>query len=301
MDTKSGEMKVFIHVVETGSFSTAANLLKMTPSAVSKLITRVENRLGVLLFKRSTRYMALTTEGSRFYESCVRILDDIEEAEQSISDENKEPKGLLRINLSLPFGTHHVIPLISLFRKKYPRISLDLSLTDALVDLQREQVDVAIRMGPLSDSSYHARKLGDSRLAIVASPKYVSTYGTPKTPYELINHKCFNFNFRRSLDEWPFLISEKMEHLPVKAEISTNNGETMRQLTLDGLGISRLAMFHISEDIKTGKLIELLHEFNPTDREEIHAIYTEQRYIAARVRVFIDFLVEHLQTKLENY
>lgn len=300
MDTKSNEMKVFIHVVQTGSFSAAADLLKITPSAISKLITRIEKRLGVLLFKRSTRQMVLTMEGKGFYESCVRILDDIEEAEQSIALGNSEPKGLLRINLSLPFGTHHVIPLMPLFRKKYPGITLDISLTDALIDLQREQVDVAIRMGPLSDASYHARKLGESRLAVVASPQYLKTYGIPKSPDELVNHKCFNFNFRRSLDEWPFTIHGKSVYLKIKGEILTNNGETMRLLTLDGLGISRLAMFHVNQDIQSGKLVELLSEFNPHDMEEIHAIYSNQRYMAARVRVFIDFLVEHLQLKTIN-
>ncbi len=163
-------MLVFVKVVETGSFSATAQLLGLTPSAVSKLITRTEERLGVLLFRRSTRQMALTHEGVDFYANCTRILDDIDEAEQAIAQGSGAVRGLLRVNVSLPFGTHCVLPLVAEFNLRYPEVTLDLSLTDAKVDLQRERVDVAIRMGVLDDATFRARPLGRSRRALGRCP-----------------------------------------------------------------------------------------------------------------------------------
>jgi DNA-binding transcriptional LysR family regulator len=294
MDSRSGEMLVFAKVVETGSFSAAGKLLNLTPSAVSKLVTRIEERLGVLLLQRSTRQLAVTSEGRHFYDSCVRILDDIEEAEQGIAQGKVAAHGLLRVNVSLPFGTHQLLPVIAEFNRRYPDITLDLSLTDALVDLQRERVDVAIRMGPLADASFRARPLGRSRLAVVASPAYLAAQGALAHPDDLSGHRCFNFNFRRALDEWPFLIDGHTVYRQVGGGMLTNNGETMRQLTIDGLGVARLALFHIGHDVRAGRLVEVLPGFNPGDTEEIHAIFRNQRHLPQRVRVFIDFLVEKM-------
>lgn len=300
MDSRSGEMLVFTKVVETGSFSAAGKLLKLSPSAVSKLITRLEERLGVLLFERSTRQLAITGEGGGFYDSCVRILNDIEEAENNAVGSSATPSGVLRINTSVPFGTHQLLPIISDFNLLYPNITLDLSLTDALVDLRRERMDVAIRMGPLDDASFRARALGSSRRAVVASPAYLACHGVPRTPQELENHRCFNFNFRRSRDEWPFKVNQQTQYLAVRGDMLTNNGETMRQMTINGLGISRLGLFHIADDLKAGRLVELLADFNPGDTEEIHAIFNSQRYMPQRVRVFIDFLVERIGPLLRS-
>jgi DNA-binding transcriptional LysR family regulator len=300
MDSRSGEMQVFTKVVETGSFSGAGKLLNLTPSAVSKLISRLEVRLGVLLFERSTRQLVISGEGGRFYDSCVRILNDIEEAEHDAVGSTAVPSGLLRINTSVPFGTHQLLPIISDFNLLYPDITLDLSLTDALVDLKRERIDVAIRMGPLDDASFRARILGSSRRAVVASPEYLARHGAPKTPDELENHRCFNFNFRRSRDEWPFKLNQQTQYLAVRGDMLTNNGETMRQMTINGLGISRLGMFHIAEDVKAGRLVELLADFNAGDTEDITAIFNNQRYMPQRVRVFIDFLVERIGPLLSS-
>lgn len=300
MDSRSGEMLVFTKVVETGSFSAAGKLLNLTPSAVSKLITRIEERLGVILFERSTRQLAISNEGARFYDSCIRILNDIEEAEQDAVGTTVAPSGLLRINVSVPFGTHQLLPIINEFNQRYPDITLDLSLTDALVDLKRERIDVAIRMGPLDDASFRARILGTSRRAVVASPDYLARHGTPLTPADLTKHRCFNFNFRRSRDEWPFKIDNHTQYLAVRGDLLTNNGETMRQLTIEGLGISRLGMFHIAHDLKAGRLVEVLGDYNPGDIEEIHAIFSSQRYMPQRVRVFIDFMVERISPLLNT-
>ncbi|TWC68324.1 LysR family transcriptional regulator [Herbaspirillum sp. SJZ099] len=298
MDARNSEMAVFVKVADMASFSAAARALKLTPSAVGKLVTRMEERLGVLLFQRSTRHMALTPEGKLFYESCVCILDDIERAESDITQKSVAAHGHLRISVTLPFGTHQVLPLIPEFHERYPGIILDISLTDALVDLQKDQADIAIRMGPLADASIHARKLGQSRRAVVASPAYLKRFGIPQTPDDLVGHKCFNFNFRRAMDEWPFKVGRSTVRLPVTGGMLTNNGETMRELTLAGLGIGRLGMFHVGPDIQAGRLVEILKEYNPGDIEDIHAIYNSQRYMPARVRLFIDFLIEKLADRL---
>lgn len=170
MDSRSGEMSVFVRVVENGSFSAAAKTLDMSPSAVSKLVTRLEERLGAVLFLRSTRELTLTNEGEDFYDSARRILEDLEEAEQSVGSGSLEPSGLLRVNTSIPFGTHQLIPLLREFRERYPKVQIDLSLTDQVVDLTRERVDVAVRVGKLADASFKARALGRSHYAVVPAP-----------------------------------------------------------------------------------------------------------------------------------
>src|SRR5471032_1458411 len=222
MDSRSGEMLVFVKVVETGSFSATAQLLKLSPSAVSKVVTRIEERLGVLLFQRSTRQMSLTVEGREFYDSSVRILDDIDEAEQEVSQRSITIRGLLRVNVSLPFGTHYVVPLLSEFSEQYPEISIDISLTDAKIDLHRERVDVAVRMGPLNDGSFRARSLGRSKRVVVAAPSYLSRHGAPSVPADLAKHSCLNFNFRRSLDEWPFIVEGHSIQCSIQGGITTN-------------------------------------------------------------------------------
>lgn len=291
-------MQVFAKVVETGGFSAAAALLNMTPSAVSKLVSRTEARLGVQLFKRSTRSVTLTAEGREFYASCARILQDIEDAELSVSKGFSQVRGLLRVNASLPFGQHYLLPLLKDFKTLYPDIAIDISLTDSKVELQRDEVDVAIRMGPLHDATFRARKLGKSRKVVVAAPSYLEGVEAPRTPADLEHHNCLNFNFRRSLDEWPFIVDGKLMHLAVQGDAQTNNGETMRQLTLQGLGISRLGMFHVFDDIQRGDLVELLPQYNAGDFEEISIIYLNQKHIPPRVRAFIDFVDERLSSVL---
>jgi DNA-binding transcriptional LysR family regulator len=294
MDNRSGEMLVFVKVVETGSFSATAQLLDMTPSAVSKLIARVEERLGVQLLRRTTRQLALTAEGSAYYEDSVRILGDIEDAEQGIASGVNASRGVVRVNVSLPLGIHCVLPLVGEFNRLFPDITLDISLTDAKVDLQRERVDVAIRMGALDDASFHARALGRSRRVVVASPAYLLAHGAPAVPADLVKHRCVSFNFRPSAYPWPFMADGELVQQAVRGAVLTNNGETMRQLTLDGMGISRLGMFHVYDDLKAGRLVELLPQYAADDVEEVSVIYANQRHMPKRVRAFIDFAIEKL-------
>ena len=294
---RSGEMEVFTRVVEYGGFTHAARSLRMTPSAVSKLVSRLEARRGARLINRSTRKLQLTAEGEAFHARAVRVLADIDEAE-SMAAAGSAPRGRIRVNANVSFGLHHLTPLIPVFLKKHPHICLDLVLTDQVIDLLDERTDVAIRVGPMQPSQLMARKLGESRTAVVASPDYLARCGTPQTLEDLLAHNRISFNFARIFDEWPFRTPAGLTSAPACGDVSVGDGETARRLALAGHGLARLALFHIGPDIAAGRLIPVLEAFNPGDVEEINAVYLGQGgYLPARVRAFIDFLAETLRTK----
>jgi DNA-binding transcriptional LysR family regulator len=289
---RSGEMEVFAQVVDRGGFSAAARTLRMTPSAVSKLVTRLEHRLGARLINRSTRRFQLTPEGTLFYERSVRILADLGEAERGVAA-NETPSGRLRVNANVPFGVHFLLPSLPQFLDRYPEITVDLTLIDTTVDLIAERTDVAIRTGPLKSSSLLARKLGETRRVIVGAPSYFAQHGTPKSPAELERHNRLGLGFVRSVDVWPLVRNGKRIDLPVAGNAQVSNGEALRQLVLNGLGLARLARFEVAADIKAGRLIPVLESCNPGDVDPIHAVFLGHGgYLPARVRAFLDYLVE---------
>jgi DNA-binding transcriptional LysR family regulator len=290
---RSGEIEVFVRVVEAGSFSAAARALRMTPSAVSKLIARLEARLGARLVSRSTRKLQLTPEGTAFYESGLRILADMAAAEREAAA-GAAPRGRLRVNSYVPFGVHRLIPLLPRFLERYPEISVDLVLTDSVIDLMAERADIAIRAGPLGESRLVARKLGQSPVVVVAAPSYLDAHGTPLTPADLDSHNRMGFGFVRHIDGWPFLDAEgRAVMVPITGNALVSDGEAMRLMTLAGAGISRLARWHVAADIAAGRMVALLEDFNPGDEEATHAVYVGQgRHLPARVRAFLDFLAE---------
>jgi len=291
---RSGEMEVFVRVVEEGSFSAAARRLGLTPSAVAKLIGRLEDRLGVRLLARSTRSLRPTPEGDLFYEQASRILADIAEAEAGVSG-SSAPRGRLRISASIPFGTHCVVPLLPEFRARFPAVTLDVSLTDEVVDILAERTDIAIRHGPLRDSGLQARRLGVSRRILIAAPSYLERRGMPQTPADLAGHDCLTFNYRRSFTDWVLGGPDGPKPMQVTGPLVVNNGETLRQAVLAGMGIGRTARYHVGHDLAAGRLIELLPEHDPHEVEEIHAVFLGRGTMPARVRAFIDFLVERLR------
>ena len=290
---RSGEIEVFVRVVEAGSFSAAARALRMTPSAVSKLIARLEARLGARLVSRSTRKLQLTPEGTAFYDSGLRILSDMAAAEREAAA-GAAPRGRLRVNTYVPFGVHRLIPLLPRFLERYPEISVDLVLTDSVIDLMAERADVAIRAGPLGESRLVARKLGQSPVVVVAAPSYLEAQGKPLTPADLDGHNRMGFGFVRHIDGWPFVDAEgRAVMVPITGNTLVSDGEAMRLMTLAGAGISRLARWHVAADIAAGRLVALLEDFNPGDEEATHAVYVGQgRHLPARVRAFLDFLAE---------
>ena len=293
---RSGEIEVFVRVVEAGSFSAAARALRMTPSAVSKLIARLEARLGARLVSRSTRKLQLTPEGTAFYDSGVRILADMAAAEREAAV-GAAPRGRLRVNSYVPFGVHRLIPLLPRFLERYAEISVDLVLTDSVIDLMAERADVAIRAGPLGESRLVARKLGQSRMAVVAAPSYLVTHGTPLTPADLDRHNRMAFGFVRHVDGWQFVdAAGNAIMVPITGNTVVSDGESMRLMAVGGAGIARLAYWHVADDITAGRLVALLEDFNPGDEEPTHAVYVGQgRHLPARVRAFLDFLVESVR------
>ncbi|GAB2198008.1 LysR family transcriptional regulator [Sessilibacter sp. MAH4] len=291
---RSGELEVFVRVIELGGFSAAARACGMTPSAVSKLVARLEQRLGTRLINRSTRQLQLTAEGCVFYERGVRILADLEEAERCAS-EHTAPRGRLRVNANVPFGHHFLLPLASEFLDRYPDVTLDITLTDDVIDILEQRTDVAVRTGPLKSSNLVARRLGGTRMVIVGAPNYLARCGIPTTPEELLAHNRLGANYVRAQPGWPLRYAGEDMVLPVTGNAQTSDGEALRRLALAGLGLARLAAFQAREDIADGRLQPVLEDANPGDIEEIHAVYVGQGgHLPLRVRVFLDFLAERV-------
>jgi DNA-binding transcriptional LysR family regulator len=288
---RSGEMEAFVQVVESGGFSSAARLLGMTPSAVSKLVARLELRLGIQLVHRSTRKLQLTPEGTEFYERSTRVLADMDEAERCAAA-GAAPRGRVSINASVSFGHHKLVPLVPRLLEQHPQITLDIALTDRIVDLMDERADIAIRWGQLPASDLVARRLGETSQAILAAPSYLDKYGTPRTPQELEAHSQLGWTFRRSSPDWPFRIDGRTVSMPVAGPVRAGDGETLRQLAIAGAGVARLSLYHTQHDIDAGRLVPLLQEFNPGEAEPIHAVYIGKAgTLPARVRAVLDFLV----------
>lgn len=291
---RSGEMEVFVKAVEMGGFSAAARAYRMTPSAVSKLVARLEARLNARLVNRSTRRLQLTPEGCTFYERSVRLLADLDEAEQGASA-GELPAGRLRVNVSVPVGTHVLLPLVPEFLSLYPRIDLDIVLTDEVVDLIEERTDVAIRSGPMKSSRLNARKLGETRMMIVGAPAYLDRRGVPASPSALEEHNRLGFGYVRVMEGWPLTDYGDPIIVPVLGNAQVSDGEALRKLALGGLGLARLAAFQVKEDVATGRLLPVLEDFNPGDLEEIHAVYLGQGgHLPTRVRAFLEFLADHV-------
>ena len=288
---RSGEMEAFVQVVESGGFSAAARLLDMTPSAISKLVARLELRLGIQLVHRSTRKLQLTPEGLHFYERSTRVLADMDEAERCAAA-GAAPRGRVSINASVSFGHHKLVPLVPRLLEMHPEITLDIALTDRIVDLMDERADIAIRWGQLPASELVARRLGETSQSIVAAPGYLAKYGTPRTPQELEAHNRLGWSYRRNTPDWPLRVDGRMIAVPVAGPVRAGDGETLRQLAIAGAGVARLSLYHVQHDIDAGRLVPLLEAFNPGEIEPIHAVYIGKAgTLPARVRAVLDFLV----------
>lgn len=286
----TGDLEIFTLVAETRSFSAAGRLLDLAPSSVARVIDRIEARLGVRLLLRTTRSLTLTAEGATYLSSAHRILADLKETEQLIADQGS-PRGRLRVSGSILYGNTFLVPLLNDFIQMFPGILVDIDLTDKVVDIAAGEADVALRLGPIPDSPLTARKLGETHKVIVASPAYLGRRGTPLIPEDLLDHDCINFNFKRTASAWPFLKDGDRYSLMVKGCVETNNGDTQGRLAIEGLGIARVCAETVSHQIKAGKLVALLEEFNPGDGEEIHAVFVGGSHIPARVRCFVDYLI----------
>ncbi|TCR62619.1 LysR family transcriptional regulator [Bosea sp. BK604] len=289
---RSGEMEVFAKVVELGGFSAAARVFGMTPSAVSKLVARLEARLGTRLVNRSTRKLQLTLEGTGFYERSIRILADLDEAERSVAA-SERPVGRIRLNTNASYATHILMPVVPEFLARYPEVTLHIIQTDTVVDLMEESTDVAVRAGPLKSSNLIARKLGSTRITLVAAPAYLKRHGEPKSIADLDRHNRLGFCYTRAIEGWPLLRGGEQVIIPIAGNARTSDGEALRHLAIAGGGIARLAAFTVRDDIKAGRLVPILEELNPGDLEPFHAVYLGQGGpLPSRVRALLDFLGE---------
>lgn len=287
----AGELEIFTLVAETRSFSATGRLLNLAPSSVARTIDRLEARIGVRLLLRTTRALTVTAEGATYLSSARRILADLKETEQLITHQSS-PRGRLRVSASILYGKTFLLPLLKEFIHRYPDILVDINLSDVVVDISAGQADVALRLGPLADGPLTARRLGKTHKIIVASPSYLLLRGTPRVPQDLIDHDCIDFNFKRSAPGWPFLEDGHEYALKIKGCVETNNGDTQGQLAREGIGIARVCAETVQQAIEAGELVPLLEAFNPGDGEEIHVIFLGGAHLPARVRCFVDYLVE---------
>ena len=289
---KFQEMASFVAVVEAGSFVGAADATGLSKAAVSRHVAELEQRLGARLLHRTTRRLSLTDDGQLFFTRAKEMLAAIDEAESEISSRSGEPSGLLRINAPLTFGVLHLAPLWGRFAQLYPKVSLDIELSDRVVDLVEEGYDLAVRITNLPNSQLVSRQLASTRMVACASPQYLALHGTPAHPDELAQHEVISYSYWAARNEWTFTApDDSLVTVRTHARIHANNGDTCRAAALDHQGIILQPDFLVADDLSRGDLVELL----PTYRAMtlgIHAVYPSRKHLPIKTRRLVDFLVE---------
>lgn len=293
MKTTLDELQAFTHVVDAGSISAAAEQLGQTASGISRALSRLEDKLGVTLLRRTTRRLELTEEGALLLAQARRILAAVEDAEEQMSLRRQAPAGRLRVDAATPFLLHVLIPLVAGFRQRYPQIELELTSNEQNIDLLEQRTDLAIRIGALRDSSLHARPLGYSRVRVLASPAYLAVRGTPGSPEQLAGHDLLGFTQLEHLNTWP-LRHALGDGLPITPTLRASSGETLRQLALAGAGLASLSDFMTEQDRASGALVEVLADWHVDQRQPINAVYYRNTALAARITCFLDYLAEHM-------
>jgi len=285
-------MLAFVRAVECGGFTPAARDLGVTPSAVSKLVTRLERRLGVRLLQRSTRHVALTAEGELYFERAQRIVAEIEDAEADVVRYVGGPRGRVRISLGTAFATYAMVPALPEFAARYPEITLDLVVTDYPIDLVEAGIDVAIRVGPLGEVNLVAHRIGELERVICAAPTYLAARGVPQRPEDLARHNCLTLTGIPGQTEWPFRGPGGVRPIAVKGSITVNNAETLHDLALLGLGVIRLSDIIVGPAIRSGRLVPVLINAHQPEPLPLHALCLPTRRRLPRVDAIVQFLVE---------
>lgn len=294
MKTTSEELTVFVQVVENGSFSRAAKQLSMANSAVSRVVKRLEEKLGVNLINRTTRQLRLTEEGLQYFRRVQKILQDMAAAEAEMLAVHEVPQGILRVDSAMPMVLHLLVPLAAKFNERYPHIQLSLVSSEGYINLIERKVDIALRAGKLDDSGLRARHLFDSHFRVIASPDYLAKHGTPQSTEALANHQCLGFTEPSSLNTWTVLDAQGNPY-KISPHFTASSGEILRSLCLSGCGIACLSDFLVDNDIAEGKLIPLLTEQTANKTLPFNAVYYSDKAVNLRLRVFLDFLVEELR------
>lgn len=294
MKTTIEELMAFRTVVDAGSITAAADQLGQTVSGISRALGRLEKKLDTTLLRRTTRRLELTEEGQTFLARTRSILDAIDEAEDELVARRQQPAGLLRVNAASPFMLHAIVPLVPEFSRLFPRICLELNTDDLNVDLLAQRTDIAIRIGPLRDSTLHARLLCTSRLRVLASPAYLQAHGKPKRVADLARHMLIGNSQLPSLNQWP-LREPQGDSYAVAPTICASSGETMRHLALAGMGLVCLADFMTGTDRMRGELLQVLARDTADVRQPVNAVYYRNTALSSRITAFLDFIAKRLQ------
>lgn len=282
------DVSLFVRVCATRNLSAAGREFSLSPAASSARIAQLERQLGARLLHRTTRQITLTMDGEIFLSRAQHLLDAAELATSSVGHAQVNPEGLLRVAASASFGRLHILPALASFLKAYPNIRLDLRLSDTVIDLAANGIDVAIRIGDLKDSALIAKKLAPNKLVVCASPDYLAEHGAPHHPEELTNHECIALNGRH---HWKFESDSTSDIIDVRVNgrLSCDNGEVLRNAALSGLGITMHSTWAVAEDIKNGSLVPILENFPIAEKMSIWAVYMNKNFMPPKTQVFIDF------------
>jgi DNA-binding transcriptional LysR family regulator len=289
----------FSAVMDAGSFTKAAERLGQTPSGVSRTIARLEKHLGLTLLQRTTRRLHLTDEGAWLLARARAVLADLANTEAEAAARRSQPAGLVRVNAATPALDHLLAPLVPAFLDAYPLVRLELRSGETVVDLIEERADLAIRIGHLPDSTLNARRLGSSRIRVLAAPAYLERHGLPATVADLARHRLLGFSAPASLNTWP-LRHAGGEGLTVEAAVTASSGETVRHLALAGAGIASLSGFLTRDDLAAGRLVPVLPEAALPWTQPVWAVFYRQGALAPRVAALVDFLARELGTRLDG-
>lgn len=289
------EMQAFAAVVDAGSFVRAAEVLQISKTAVSRLVAELEARLGVRLLHRTTRRLSLSAEGEAFHARCKELLAGVDEAEAEVTAGASEAVGLLRLNVPVSFGLLQLAPLWPAFLRQHPKVTLDVTLSDRVVDLVEEGYDLAVRIARLPASTLVSRKLGATRLVLCASPEYLRRRGTPAHPDEIARHTVFSYTLLASGETWHFDGPQGPVSVKVTPAMRSNSGDTCCAAALQHQGIVLQPTFMVGQHLRSGALVEILPAYRSFELG-IHAVYASRRHMRPKVRVLIDFLLEAFRT-----
>jgi DNA-binding transcriptional LysR family regulator len=282
-------MRLFAKIVEAGSFVQAAQRLQISNAAATRQLADLEAHLGTRLLHRSTRRISLTESGRAYLDRCLQILADIGEAESRARDAAADPAGLLRINAPVSFSVLHLAPLLPRFLAAHPRLAVDVTLSDRVVDLVEEGYDLAVRIGRELKTTLVARALAPARMVTCAAPAYLARRGVPRVPADLRDHNCLTYTYWSTREEWRFRGGGREHVVPVSGNFHANNGDLLRLAARDGLGIAVQPSFIVGEDLRAGTLVQVLADFPPPPLT-VYAVYASRRHLPAKVRALVDFL-----------
>ena len=289
----------FAKVVETGSFARAADRLDLSVSAVSRQVADLEAHLGARLLNRTTRRLSLTESGQGFYERCVQLLADLEEAEESVTTSAAVPRGTLRLTTSISFGVRHLAAAVAEFGLRHPQMRFDIELSDRAVDLVDEGIDLAIRIGDIGSPAVIGRRIGVAQMICCAAPTYLAQRAPPRTPDDLREHACLTYAYASGGNLWPFSDADgRVRKIEVESGTHANNGAMLAALAIAGAGITLAPDFIVAPDVRAGRLVALLVDY-ASPAIPINAVYPSRRHLSAKVRAFVDYLVERFADKPE--